>query len=99
MNQLLKKPSAWLPILMSLTALAILLGYIAIFGINQEPQPDEGTAAHLFQILMGGQALIIACFAIRYIGKFPEETFRILTLQILTAGLPFGLLYFFEHWK
>jgi hypothetical protein len=33
MNVLMKKPSAWLPIAMSLIALAFVLGYVAVFGV------------------------------------------------------------------
>lgn len=39
----MKQPSAWLPIAMSVAALALVLGHIAIFGAVREA--DEGTAA------------------------------------------------------
>jgi hypothetical protein len=71
MNSIIKKLSAWLPIAMSLTALAIVLGYVAIFGIVHEA--DEGTAAHLFQLLMGGQVPIVAFFAIRWLPQTPKQ--------------------------
>ena len=50
----LKQPSALLPIAMSVAALAVVLGHIAIFGVVRET--DEGTAAHLWQLLMAGQS-------------------------------------------
>jgi hypothetical protein len=38
-----------LPVAMSCTALAIVVSHLAIFGVAREA--DEGTAAHLFQLL------------------------------------------------
>ncbi|MBI2188664.1 MAG: hypothetical protein HYU37_16315 [Acidobacteria bacterium] len=50
--ELLAKPSAWGPIALSLVVLAVMLTSIVVFG-PPAPQPDEGTAAHLFQIWLG----------------------------------------------
>ena len=42
---------------MSLAALALVLGYVAVYGYRTSGQPqDEGAAAHLFQLLMVLQA-------------------------------------------
>lgn len=49
---LLKKPSAFIPLLLSLTALGELLTYVAVFGIASQPQADEGAAARIFQLLI-----------------------------------------------
>jgi len=49
------------PLLISAGFLAAFL--IMFFQGELVPQPDEGTAAHLFQILMPTQFLIIALFA------------------------------------
>lgn len=99
MNSLLKKPSAFIPIIMSLTALAILLGYLIIFGTDQpiNQQTDEGTAAHIFQILMGGQLPIIAFFIIKWFPKNPKQALMVLALQFVAGLLPMALLFFFEH--
>jgi len=48
----MKLPSAFLPLAMSLTALGLVLGHVAIYGVVHEA--DEGAAAHLWQLLMGG---------------------------------------------
>lgn len=42
---LIKQPSAWIPIVISLAALAFLVGYVAIFGITHEQM--EQTKARL----------------------------------------------------
>jgi hypothetical protein len=57
-KSLLKYPSAWLPIAISLTILAIMLISFAIFGIPHR-EADEGAAAHLFQIWLVSEAIMI----------------------------------------
>ncbi|HEY2139308.1 MAG TPA: hypothetical protein VGH00_04450 [Chthoniobacterales bacterium] len=69
---------------MSLTALAIVIVHVARFGTAREA--DEGTAAHLWQILMAGQLPIIAWFAINWLPKNPKASLLVLALQAL-AGL------------
>ncbi|MDP9099591.1 MAG: hypothetical protein M3N48_11465 [Verrucomicrobiota bacterium] len=69
---------------MSLAALATVLLHIARFGVAREA--DEGTAAHLWQILMAGQLPIIAFFAIRWLPKNPKSALAVLALQA-GAGL------------
>jgi hypothetical protein len=75
----LKQPSAFLPLTMSLAALAIVLGHVVIFGAVREA--DEGTAAHVFQLLMIAQLPIIAFFAIKWLPRTPRQALQILALQ------------------
>lgn len=82
--QPIKRPSAWLPMMMSVAALAIVLVHLARYGTAREA--DEGTAAHLWQILMAGQLPIIAWFAIRWLPRNPKATAWVLALQAV-AGL------------
>ena len=96
MSSLLKKPSAWVPMVMSGAALTLVLSHVAIFGIPREPAADEGTAAHLFQILMGGQAPIMAYFAVRWLPKFPKQALQVLALQIVFALLAFAPVFLLE---
>ena len=81
---ILKKPSAWLPIAMSATALAVVLGYLAIYGTARPG--DEGAAAHTWQFLMAGQLPLILYFTVKWLRRAPREAGRILLLQ-LAAGL------------
>jgi len=76
---LLKQPSAFLPVAMSLAALAIVLGHVAMFGIVHEA--DEGTAAHLFQIMMAGQLPIVAYFVVKWLPRTPRPALLVLALQ------------------
>ncbi len=75
----MKQPSAFLPLAMSLTALGIVLGHIAIYGVAREA--DEGAAAHLWQILMAGQIPVVAFFAIKWLPRAPKQALYILALQ------------------
>lgn len=79
----LKHPSAFLPITMSLLALAIVLFHIVMHGTAREP--NEGTAAHLWQLLMAGQLPIIAFFAIRWLPQSPRSALPVLALQAVAA--------------
>ena len=80
----LKRPSALIPLAMSLAALGLVLGHVALFGVAREA--DEGTAAHLWQLLMAGQIPIIALFALRWLPRTPRQALFVLVLQ-LVAGL------------
>ncbi len=75
----LKQPSALIPLAMSLAALALVVSHIATVGVAREA--DEGTAAHLWQLLMAGQIPIIAFFAIKWLPRRPGQTLSVLALQ------------------
>jgi hypothetical protein len=80
---LLKQPSAFLPVAMSCAALAIVLVHIIMFGVAREV--DEGTAAHLWQLLMAAQIPIVALFAIRWLPRSPRSALPVLALQAVAA--------------
>jgi len=63
---------------MSLAALALVLGHATIFGIVHEA--DEGTAAHVWQILMAAQLPIVAFFILKWLPRRPRESVQILAL-------------------
>jgi hypothetical protein len=80
---LLKKPSAFSPVAMSLAALATVFVTLATSGI--ERGGDEGTSAHIFQLLMAAQAPIVAYFAITWLPRAPRQALSVLALQVLAA--------------
>ncbi|HLJ33843.1 MAG TPA: hypothetical protein VKU38_09350 [Ktedonobacteraceae bacterium] len=79
----IRQPSAFLPITLSLLALTMVLGHVARFGAVHEA--DEGTAAHLWQILMAVQLPIMAFFAIKYVPQKPKQALLVLALQLVAA--------------
>ena len=82
-SALIKRPSAFLPVAMSLVALSLVVGHILIAGTA--PQADEGTAAHLWQLLMAAQIPIIMFFAVRWLPQTPNGALPVLGLQALAA--------------
>ena len=80
---MIKKPSAFIPVAMSLAALAIVLVHIIMSGTAR--QADEGTAAHLWQLLMAAQIPVIAFFAIRWLPQNPRSALAVLALQTVAA--------------
>lgn len=90
---MIKKPSAFLPLAMSLAAIAILVVHIAVFGVAREA--DEGTSAHLWQLLMAGQMPIILFFAATSLPRSPRQALPVLALQIGAAlAAAFPVFYF-----
>ena len=88
----MKQPSALLPLIMSFIALGIVVGHAAVFGVVHEE--DEGTPAHLFQLLMAGQLPIIAYFAIKWLPESPRQALQVLALQLVAALAAFTAVYF-----
>ena len=80
---IVKKPSAFIPLAMSLSALAVL-GFAAMSG-GLVPQKDEGAAAHLWQLLMAGQVPVLAFFAIKWLPRAPRQSLGVLALQLVAA--------------
>ena len=91
----IKKPSAWIPIAMSLAALAIVGIHVALHGTAR--QSDEGAAAHLWQLLMAVQAPIVLFFAVKWLPRAPAQALVVLAAQLgaaLAAMAPVFLLGF-----
>ena len=83
LRAMIKRPSAFVPMAMSFAALAIVLVHIIRSGVAREA--DEGTAAHLWQLLMAAQIPIIAFFAIRWLPQSPRSGLQVLALQAVAA--------------
>ena len=90
----LKQPSAFLPVAMSLAALAVVAVSISMNGVVHEA--DEGTAAHLWQLLIAGQLPIVGFFAIKWLPRSPKQALQVLALQA-GAGLAALAPVYFLH--
>ena len=91
---ILKHPSALLPLVMSLAALVLVLTHIAIFGAVREP--DEGTAAHIWQLLMAGQVPIILFFAAKWLPQAPRPAVAVLVVQAVAIVAACAPVYYFN---
>lgn len=91
-NSLLKKPSAFIPLLMPLIALTIVLVHFEFVGIVHER--DEGTLAHIFQLLIIVQIPFVIIFLFSWVNKKPKQTLLILAIQVITGMVAIGVVYF-----
>ena len=90
----LRAPSAWLPIAMSLACWALVLQHVVR---RLPPEVDEGTAAHLWQILMAAQVPIVIWFAASRLPRDPRRGGIVLALQACAFAGSLGLLWWMEH--
>jgi len=93
-KSLFKQPSAWIPLVMSLLALTMILGYVAMFGIVQNE--DEGTPARIFQLIMLAQLPIAGYFAIKWLPKQPKQSLMVLALQAVAWLVPIATIMWLE---
>ena len=89
---LAKRPSAFLPLGMSVVALCLVLGHVAIYGIVHEA--DEGAVAHLWQLLMAAQLPIAAFFAIKWLPRETKPTLLVLALLAVVLLANFAAVFF-----
>jgi hypothetical protein len=94
MDELARRPGAWLPIALSLTALGLVIGNAATVGVA--PHDDEGAAARIFQSLMLVQGLIVGWFAIRWVPQAPRPAAAIIVVQLLAASVPIAAILILE---
>lgn len=69
-----------MPLTIVLAALALVIGHAVIYGVVHEP--DEGAAAHVFQILMTVQLPVVMYFAFRWVRRAPKALAPVLGLQV-----------------
>ena len=91
-RSLMKQPSAFLPLAMSIVALAIVLAHAAVYGVVHEA--DEGTPAHIFQLLMAAQVPIVVFFAIKWLPRAPRQALQVLALQAGAVLAAFASVFF-----
>lgn len=92
---LVKQPSAFLPVAMSLAALALVMVHYAMFGNAR--QTDEGADAHIFQLLLVLQLPIVAFFAIKWLPRAPQAALAILALQAGAGIAAIATVFFLEQ--
>jgi hypothetical protein len=77
--------SAIAPLVMSVGAFIVVM--VAVNIDAPGTQADEGAAAHLFQLLMAGQAPIVAYFAIKWLPRDPVHALFVLGTQAFAAAV------------
>ena len=95
--QPINRLSAKVIIVLSVSALlTVLSGYTYP---PQPPEPDEGTAAHIFQLSIVAVALSVLVFFTTADWKQPLRSVRPLAFPAVALALAFGALYYLEHFR
>jgi hypothetical protein len=94
MNSMFKKPSAWIPVVMSLAILVMVLITIKVSGVDHEV--DEGAAAHIFQIWLVLEVLTVAFFAVKWLPQRPKDALFVIAVQIVIALVACAPVFYFK---
>jgi len=84
-------------VIIVLSVLALLTVLSGFTHAPQPPEPDEGAAAHIFQLSIVAVALSILVFLVTADWKQPLRSVRPLALPAGALVLAFGALYYLEH--
>jgi hypothetical protein len=82
-RSLFRNPSAIIPLFMSGVAFATVLIHVLVTA--GAPATDEGPAAHLFQLLIAGQAPFVAFFAMKWLPRMPPQAMYVMATQAAAA--------------
>ena len=82
-------------VIMVLSLIALMT---VLTGYFQAPQPDEGTAAHIFQLSIAALGATIILFLATADRKQPALSARTLAIPASALVLAFGALYYLEHY-
>jgi len=98
MQNIIRKPSAWLPIAISLVVLTSILGYVAVATFGVVPEDGSRIFSIYFQWLTLAQVPIIVFFAIKWLPRQSKQAALILALQIIAAVISIAPIGLFEWW-
>jgi hypothetical protein len=93
-GNIISKPSALIPMGMSLIALTVVVSFLVANGVVH--QPDEGAEAHIWQLLMAGQIPIVIFFAVKWLPRYPRQTLPVLAMQAGAFLASMAPVYFFH---
>ena len=84
-------------VIMILSVLALLTVLSGFTHSPQPPEPDEGAAAHIFQLSIVAVAFSILVFLVTTDWKQGLRAVRPLAFPAVALVLAFGVLYYVEH--
>ena len=91
-RSLFRRPSAFVPPVLSLAAFLVVAGHGAIYGATREA--DEGAAAHIWQLLMAAQVLVLGFFLVKWLPRAPRPAMAIFVLHLAAALVALAPVYF-----
>lgn len=96
LNGKINRAAAIVVMVLSLIALlAVLSGYTQP---PHPPNPDEGAAAHIFQLSIALLAPALLLFLATANWKQPWRSARPVAFSAVALGIAFGMLYYLEHY-
>jgi hypothetical protein len=93
---LMKQPSAFVPLAMSLVGLTMVIVYATMFGVVHGG--PERAPARIFQLLMVAQIPIGLFFAIKWLPREPKQTLLVLALQAGAWLAAVGTIFLIEKY-
>jgi hypothetical protein len=93
-SQQINRISGRVVIVLSVIALITVLS-----GYTRPAEPDEGTAAHIFQLSIAALLPIILLFLATADWRQPLRSTRPLALPAAALVFAFGALYYLEHYR
>jgi len=81
-------------VVMALSLIALLA---VLSGYFQPPQPDEGSAAHIFQLSIAALVPMMLLFLATADWRKPLQSSRMLAFPAAALVLAFAALYYLEH--
>jgi hypothetical protein len=94
-RELSRRPVAFLPFVLAGAALAFLVGYVAVFGVDDR-RGDEGTPARIFQLIMAAQLVAMTVFAVAWLPRAPRPALLVLIIQAAAAAIPIATILLLE---
>ena len=82
------------PVWIVVTKVDLVPGFVEFFGQGIVHEADEGTPAHLWQLLMAGQVPLVLYFATVRLPEYPRQALGVLVLQAASALASFAAVFF-----
>ena len=92
-----RRPSAFLPLLMSAFALSWVGIFVGRVGIVPATGQDESATARIFQLLLAAQLPVILYFAAAWLPRAPRPAAAVLALQCLAVVAAVSLVLVLER--
>src|SRR5579875_2310075 len=86
-----RQPSALAPLAVAVAALSLVLGHAAIYGTAH--QPDEGAAAHLWQLLIALEIPLAVFFVLRWVRRATRAALLLLGALMVALIANFAAVY------
>ena len=93
-SQMIRRPLVWIPVAMSLAILAMVLTTIGISdAVRQE---DEGAQAHVFQLWLVLEVVLLTVFAVEWVPRRPKQALVVLAIQVLCVLAACAPVFYFR---